>query len=1061
MYKLLLLTLALSLTACNSCGGDDNHGEVDPGRVKFDHLQGGFWVSVDDASKDDTMQFLTAGQVRELYGGQGIEGTTTATLGSRTVDELMDYFEPDHDVMLTFRDGVRLSDVYAVQVADGSIGLSRLGEVAGNVTDGVLFTFGFAEPYDVPITAFTQKEQLSTGENEINFPRELIWREDCRWRDGPGWVNIGSLDLDSNAVPWALTYVSKSGDVVTHRYNFATTYLRAGRCPVNAAVGIASQTGHTVVPWGSDGGALLYHDETAQLRGINLAEIMNQEMVTQLPDGRIGPWRVIDDRTFAVLHRLGDGSANPPQFSRSRLTDLTAAAPWPFPELPDGVTDAKYRLLPDGRAMAQARDNRGESLRHYLAVETAGGAWEELALAGTLADGTLVDLGPHRSGVEFVVDSAHRVTAVAPAAGVLPQLHPRRPVSGDVLVRLGGGQAQLHVIPPAIHGAHFRITHETGYFDVAPDDAVHLIGEYAVASEQQSGHPTYTQLVHTRWPVDEQPSVQLLGVDRSLGDTRFVESPMWLGTPIATNRQFVLGADGSVIASDGWARTYVQAPDSARRVEQVPVSFELVNAPPGARIRSSTGPEFDCDASCEVDVPAASFLAVWIDVPAGWIADPSPSWDCTLAQLDAGYCFARAAEEQFTLTFRRTPVLEVSEVNPSGVFLEAVGGKDGRYLVKIGSPGGTLPDGTEVTGASNQNLFEAVSLWQGTQFHWLVPQHESLPFRKFRFADNGDVLVAYEATGFNGSFAAPTGDLALERGDHVVARYAAADGALLSATVFSAGAALSVDNALPLADGGFAVVAATLRAEVDDATTGLTFGANEAVLVIWSPDGEASLVRTWPGNQRGELHAVGDHVAVVLFGAQTNVVVANAAGEVVADRTFDWVRSGAIVPRDILLQSQGDELLIGTVVDGESTFDGHALPGTGLGVFVAAMNTAGEFSDVARLPVEPPQIGRGAPRALARLNDGQLMANIGWDFFGREAFLFSEDDDVVLGPSFRRDGTYLGYETHLALPQADDTLLWVARHWSEQILRPYALGPDFSMVLDLAELSALPTIESQ
>lgn len=311
---LLLGLIAVPLMSCSSCGNKD--GEIDPGKVNFAHLKDGFWNGELGPNYNVTAQFLTAGEVRKIYGGTGMRAIGTAALGSGTIDHAMDYFEDDDEVMLLFHNGTRVESIYAVQVQDGMLGVSRLGEIAGNVTDGVLFTFGFAPPVDIPIAAFTTQSQLTLDDHEQQLPTAFSWTADCRWQRANGWHSIGSLDYDSSLIPWAMTYFSKSGVLTSHREGMTSTIMKAGACAIDSGEGVASQVGHTVVPWG-DGGALLYHDRSGELRGIELSEIFGQPMTEQLASGRIGPWRALDDRTFAVMHRVGDGSANPPPLARA------------------------------------------------------------------------------------------------------------------------------------------------------------------------------------------------------------------------------------------------------------------------------------------------------------------------------------------------------------------------------------------------------------------------------------------------------------------------------------------------------------------------------------------------------------------------------------------------------------------------------------------------------------------------------------------------------------------------------------------------------------------------
>lgn len=1069
--SILSLCLALATMGATACGGSDGgneQGELAPGDVRFADLQGGFWVTEDTAAGASTqvLQFLTASQARALYGDRGVIGVGTAVLGTAMLDDMLAAFGDDDPMALVFpRGGGQVRTVYAVRVRDGNLGLSALGESARNVEDGVLFEFGFTEPVDVRMTRFVRNERLEFGVGDEPGPLggAFTWRDDCRWNGRAGWVFTVTANYEIDPTPWTVSALTGSGDFINY-FHHDTGYLGSqvwsnGACPVSSIRSLPLRTGNTLVPWGQDDVAVLYHGPDG-LRGGVVDDALAADLATldETVDGRIQTWRAVDDTTLVVLeqHERGPDSLFLPM-RRTVLSNLTQRSDRPLPPIPADARDVNLRLLPDGRATwsGTVQAAPGEPRQLVAGIELTDGVWTPVELVDETDDGVVVDLRAEDAGATVWVDAEQRVTAIASARAVIPPLHRGRPLSerSDALVRIHQGRAEVHVLTASVQGQFAR---RDGLRDGRGD--LDSRGTFVWLSQLDEVEDDDDRLVVTRWPVDGVPHVQAVafGVAARALESEFFQNAIYKGTPIPSQPELVLGDDGSVIAGDGWARTYVRPADGAAVSERYDVTIALDDAPPGARLYSSREPVFDCTEECTMTVDRGTVVDVRVDVPDGWVAVAPTEARCTDLELDAGYCVLVAdADAEHRFAFRRTLVEAVADTVGDWYMIDAVAGSDGVIAAHIATAGRQLADGTEVTGASPQSPVEALARWSGTSFSWLRRLEGDLSLRTWSFAGNGDVVALLVADRGATSYVDPDlGELTPRADDRVVLRLDASNGTTREARIAPLPDRFAAYGEGLDAMGRLIVVGESLGEITDDERTGLSISAGQRAIIRYEPDGTARLVASEPigrpGTGQTRVMPLGTDRALVLRdtadGGLRRQVIGDD-GAVARDDVLALSVDGASVATvDLAVSPGGDELLIAFLATGDAQVEDDVLSGSAPSVVVFALDPAGEVGDPVRLDL-PEASFDDRPRAITRLADGSYMAAANRQYFGQESFIVEDVGAITTGPVVGRGGDLSGYVTGALSALDDGRVVWMARHWGGQVIRPYTMPGSFTAVL--------------
>lgn len=177
-----------------ACGDDSGNPSVS--EVTFNDLQGGFWLGVDDQGQvDHWLQFTTAKRARELYGGLASPASGSVTFGTPTADELFSYFgEHDPLALVFYSRNPKIDEVYAIKVSEGKIQASRLGEGASSVEHGVLFQFGFHEPFSAQMTRFERNREARARQGPLELSA-VGWRDHLH-------VASGLPVASSNGLGW-------------------------------------------------------------------------------------------------------------------------------------------------------------------------------------------------------------------------------------------------------------------------------------------------------------------------------------------------------------------------------------------------------------------------------------------------------------------------------------------------------------------------------------------------------------------------------------------------------------------------------------------------------------------------------------------------------------------------------------------------------------------------------------------------------------------------------------------------------------------------------------------
>lgn len=1082
LVRALILSLAcVAASTFVACGGDDDEsgdGTISPDSVRFSDLTGAFWISesVEGQSLPEVWQFLTAQQAQELYGGIGAPGLDTAALGSISFDELMTGFEPDSQLVLVFpRGGGRLNRVLAARVRDGVISVSELGEAARNVEDGVLFEFGFSPPVDIPIESLTRDAELVLGEEAQNsrVPQRFTWLQDCRWTGRAGWVSTFTNSISVETIPVVSSALTRSGEFVSFFEHgpggFSSQFWRNGACPIASRLDLPIRTGNTLVPWGQNDVAILYHDADGITGGVaNSDTAARMEQLSQRIDGRIAQWVALDERTLVVLEQdqRGPDSLFLP-WRRTRLVDLTTREPWPMPEVDPALRNVTIRLLPDGRATYWAlRPGSGDQSESLVAaIESEAGVWQDVALQGVTETGVSVDLSRVEARASLWIDADSRVTALAYASQVVQPSHPGRRVDIDVdtLVRIHDGSATVFPLPVSP-----RFDHTTATFIGRGAGDLDASGTFWGFGQLGEVEAEDTRLTVIRWPTDEAPTVQAVvtGIETRIEESLFFQNAVFKGTPVASQRQLVLGPDGSAIISDGWARTFVRPENELAQSTQYQVTVSLADPPPGASVRSVFAPALDCDSSCELTVDRGTVLGLQFDVPPGWIVVAPPEARCSLTLLDSGFCSVVAdAEQTWEFSFAPTPLLELSDEFGGWYFLEGMPGPDGSFAARLATAGGVLPDGTEVTDASPQNLAEYISSWNGPAFRWLRPLQRDLPLAAMSVGETGEVHAVLQATGAIRSWSDPDlGAIEIRSGERLLLTLDAETGQTISRRVFPLpdGAAVRAEGVNR--QGDWVAVVETTRTVDLDAFWGLGFGADSRH-VLWAGRESGNAVVVSGQIQR----TPGGSTQVVPLGTQDMLIVSTApdgvrfetvqSGEqILRDETIQISdATGAIPVSDLLLTSLSDEALVSFLAEGNATVNGVTLADADISVIVLPVAVEGQAGTPVQLSLDEASF-EPRVRATTRLTDGRLMAITNRMQFGQEAITLQDEGTLALGPSAPRPGNFQGYESRVLSAREDGRVVWVARHWSGQSIRPYRMPGSFAALLDVETLLLAPAL---
>lgn len=1039
-----------------ACGDDSGNPSVS--EVTFNDLQGGFWLGVDDQGQvDHWLQFTTAKRARELYGGLASPASGSVTFGTPTADELFSYFgEHDPLALVFYSRNPKIDEVYAIKVSEGKIQASRLGEGASSVEHGVLFQFGFHEPFSAQMTRFERNQKLGLDKDHWNYRRSdgeitYTWQADCQWRHPTGWGGAGVPLLEMTKTPWALSVLTESGDFYLYHERDDTLLSglvwRRGMCPVASRVYLPARVGNAMLPWGKDGAALLYHSDDGELKGavVNDALVAELEALDEKVEGRIGTWRKVDETTLVVLEQSQrDDIGYWLPFRRTRLFDLKHTEPWPVPDIVEGDEVLHMDLLPDGRAYYHAyRRNAAHEVREVVAMESESGQWKELSLNGTTSDGVTIDLALRQGDGSLHVAGDGSVVGVVPAKDVF-EAHPRRPIHESVraLVRVAEGKLERYLLPSSSESA--KGTREA-YFTV--DDVGSLRGFYTTGDETP-------YLAMLTWNPKALPEFRAFAKDSSIFGNGFFGGGYFKGTNFATQRQTMFGPQGSILLGDGWSRTFVKPRNDMYRAAARKLTVRLENAPSGARLVSAHAPEMVCEDECSVNVEVGTLFGYRVEYPGGWIADTEGR--CTVSNLDAGFCSELVWEDtEVVVRFRKTPVVDMTRINPSGVFEQVVTGRDGVYLAQLASSGGTLPDGSEVTGASNLSPQRSLSVWQGLDFLWLRRLDEYETLEAYGVADDGDVLAVISAS-VRKTFAPPGGpEVEVTTNDKALLRLAGADGSLLDVTKLGIPEGLRVDSLL-LSGTGELWLAGNAFNAISAPALGVDLSANDEVVLRYGTDGRITVyAQPSPGTRprKSQLYRLprGNVLEWRVRDGEMGRRVFDAGGTLLTDDSmkFTGVLPASLPFTGLVTSAMEDELLVALHGTGELAFGDELVDGEHY-TAVASIDELGAVRELKVLPLaEAPY--EDSPRAVTRLRNGRIMVASSRERFGQEVLQVEGQADLRIGPVFVRSGDITGYQTHALIP-SDTGVLWVARHWAGQVMRPFTLGPTFGALLDPAEL---------
>lgn len=1076
----LLVMAAMYAMGCG--GGSGSSGEeVDPSQVRHRDLSSGFWVAVEGGGNvvsfdEAILQFTTVERARALYGELGV----VHGAGGRnaiTVDQSLSFFDGDDSILLTFtRDRGRVQRIEAVRVAGGKVGRSRLGFVG--------FDYGFEQPIEVPIERFVRGESLVWRRYEgVEQGQAYRWVEDCRWLSESGWESTRAV-LDGPYNPWFSVGMTQSGDIVggfhpdvTNRFQMLV--WQEGACPVYAS--------ETALPMAA--GAQLLSDGAEGLVGIRrttsglgtvhlrpempLVESVDEPPLTQTPVEQI---RRLDDGRIVFLEtdlRL-DRSQSAAERWVARPGE--SAEPWPLPALPSFDDNLHVRLRADGRAFITWTESiRGEGRTNRLQREEADGTWRDIQLEVTTEEGVTLNLAAfdrHLAPLEMGVDGQIVVLVSAEGWVSPPHTSRRLPAGARAVVRVVDGVATMRLLPAGSGGRTFA-AHLTA------DGTWRGFGEYGPADREG------TELEVITWKPDGELEVLRPGLitrPNQRGLHGFWDFAWYLGTYIWHRRHLQVEDNGALLVSNGWSSAFVRPPDAAFKPREVTIRLELENAPEGARLESMHGPDFVCEASCEVTAPWGTVVGMRVTSPPGWVVEGSslcperyvdaelctvvvlPGWTCP--EDHEGEPSAPACEEQRTyrVAWQPTAVLDMTDAQLPGWWGSVVADARGDALGLLNVVAGALPDGTVVEGGDNADPIPVVTRWQGTRLQWATPLPRYGVVEFMGFMDSGDPLIVLGAPDRR-TLTLPEGvgvegDV-LRSGERAVLRFAQTDGRWVEATrialpayfVPRAFATTALGN--PLSFGRSFTPTASSQSPAD-----AVIPLDHELLLHHLPDGSVEVLYERPetrggGSARFAAHPDGGLLFLRLEGNLLHWHAYDADLQPLGGSTEGLDLQGHNL-LDAYAVADTDGFLVGfagasVAPDGTPVVDGsHA-------VVVLTLDRRGTLLRSVALPNDV-SLHPGKVLGLTRLADGRLMAVVRRGTAGGiEALLLEGEPPMNVGSFSTQVTQQEGFLTAGLFARPDGTLAWVTRIWERpMVLRPFFLRGTSIVKLDPEVWTTLP-----
>ncbi|TVR04084.1 MAG: hypothetical protein EA398_03065 [Deltaproteobacteria bacterium] len=1074
-----------------ACGGKDTRDgeEVSPSQVRHADLARGFWIADPDSPSpisvdQQILQFTTVNEARALYGDLGVIHGTGGTL-LQTLDQSLEWFSGDDRILLTFSRTVsgRISIVAGTRVSGGSVGLSRLGFVG--------FDYGFAPPEERPIRRFVRGEELVLGhELDDDLAFRYRWAPDCHWTTDSGWTTAGAV-LDAPHNPWFSVGLTRTGELVgafhpTRDDGLQMLVWAEGACPVyGLSSSLPMRAGAQLIPDAEDG--LVGVRRTAS--GLGTVHVRPGQALVESEEGPAEEQTPVEQ-----LRRLPDGRVvfletdlrlDRSQSSAARWVARPGemAAPWPLPPLPSFDDNLHVRLRADGTGAIVWFERVGAERVRRVQVERPGGAWQDISLQGTTADGATLDLSDPALdvwGLEVDVDG--RVVAMVPAEVLIPAVHFARPLpsGAKALVRLDGEAVEATFLPTASLGRLYQ-TH------MAADGTWRGFGEFG-----PSDQPGTTLEVVT-WPVGEevqvlQPGIVTRGNQRGLHG--FWDFAWYLGTYIWHRRHVHVEEDGAILISNGWSQAIVRPSDALHRPRERTVTLALEDAPPGARVETVHAPRVVCEETCDVTAAQGTVLGLRVVSPPGWVVEGSrscresyvdaevchvvvePGWTCLEGhegEPDAAVCEARSTH---VFRWRRTPAVELTDAAVPGWWGAATADADGEVLAILNMTEGVLSDGTEVSGGDNSDPVPVLTRWSGTALRWAAPLPRYALVDGLGFARNGDALLVLQAPDRRTlSFPEVEGgeEVPMPGGTRAVVRLAADDGRLLGAPRFevpryvTARAHAVTPDGVPLTFG---------RAGRPSGAGGdpgdVEVPLEHELLLRHADDGGVEVLHERPETRGGGEAMFAVHPSGgLLFVRMLDGVVhweafdADLRSQGSEGQTLDI--EGRLF-RDLKVVPAGEGYLLGVVGGSVSPSDGRPVVDGSSALLVLELDATGGLERAVALPNAGEPMGAGTLMGLTRLPDGRVAGSVRRGTAGGvEALLLEGEEALNLGSLSTQVTQQEGFLSVGLFARPDGTLVWVARPWQQvMVLRPFLLRSPFLVRLDPAQWAEMgPMMPSQ